>query len=181
MTLTSDARVGLATVCFIAAAFSPSSVARAQGCTECDPDTVPRRTLILPALGARVGIPEKVSGAIGLVAGFEWRTNGRLRTRDFALFVEPGVGASRASIAYMDARNFGSGVGIAATVLRTADDTWTNGKNAFAFPPNTTLIGGELLIWPVFLVGPRIGLFHPVGAIAGSRRWFVSADFGFGL
>jgi hypothetical protein len=107
---------------------------RAQQCIGCEEDTVPRRTLILPALGARFGVPEKVSGAIGLVAGYEWRSNGHLHTRDFALFVEPGVGASRASLVYMAASNFGSGLGIGATVLRTMDDTWTHGTNAFAFP-----------------------------------------------
>src|SRR5579862_2818968 len=100
----------------------------AQPCVGCAPDdTAPRQTLILPALGVRAGVPEKVSGAIGLVAGFEWRANGHLRTRDFALFVEPGVGASRASLVYMDARNFGSGVGLGDTLLRTMDDTWTHG------------------------------------------------------
>lgn len=158
------------------------ATARAQECASCTAsDTTSRRTLILPALGAHVGVPEKVSGAIGLVAGFEWRTNGRLHTRDFALFVEPGLGASRASIAFMDARNFGSGFGFAATVMRTMDDTWASGKGAFAFPPSATLVGGEVLIWPVFLVGPRIGIFHRINDASGGRRWFVSADFGFGL
>jgi len=158
----------------------PRSV-RAQDCIGCEEDTVPRKTLILPALGARFGVPEKVSGAIGLVAGYEWRSNGHLHTRDFALFVEPGVGASRASLVYMAARNFGSGVGIGATVLRTMDDTWTHGTNAFAFPPSTTLVGGEVLVWPIFLVGPRIGVFHRLNSVPGAGRWFISADFGFGL
>ena len=120
--------------CAMAATLLIPRWAWGQQCVGCEAaaDSAERHTLILPALGLRFGVPEKLSGAIGLVAGFDWRTsNGHLHTRDFALFAEPGVGASRASLVYMDARNFGSGLGVGVTVLRTMDDTWTQGHNAF--------------------------------------------------
>ena len=58
--------------------------------------------------------------------------------------------------------------------MRTSARPWT-------FAGNNTYLGGEVLIWPVFLAGPRVGLFRRVSGDATMKRWFVSADFGFGL
>lgn len=137
-------------------------------------DTIPR-THVLPALGLHVGTPQKASIALGVVLGEEWQKDGREHTRNVALFVEPGLGAGRASLAYVDHGygQFGSGFGIAATVIRTWKEPWTVQRN-------TTFVGGELILWPIVFVGPRVGLFRGVGNGPSSDRWFVSFDFGVG-
>src|SRR5262245_49611902 len=86
-------------------------------------DTVPR-THIFPALGIHVGTPQKASAALGVVLGEDWHKNGREYSRNVALFAEPGFGAGRASLAYIvhGYGAFGSGYGVAGTVLRTWKD-----------------------------------------------------------
>jgi hypothetical protein len=122
-----------------------------------------------------VGTPQKASAALGVVAGVDWQKGGTDYSRDVAAFIEPGFGASRASVAYITGiGNMGSGFGVAGTALRTAGRPWT-------LSPNTTFVGGELFLWPVFLAGPRIGVFRRVSGDAMRGRWFLAADFGFGL
>ena len=70
--------------------------------------------------------------------------------------------------------SFGSGFGIAGSLLRTWDDPWVAKQNV-------TYLGGELLLWPIVFVGPRVGLFHSVTGPSGSRKWLVAFDFGVGL
>src|SRR5262245_34858434 len=137
-------------------------------------DTIPR-THILPALGAHFGTPQKASFALGVVLGEDWQEHGRDHTRNVALFAEPGLGAGRASLAYVDHGygTFGSGFGIAATVLRTWKDPWT-------VKPNRTYVGGDLILWPIVFIGPRLGVFRQVGTESSADRWFVSIDFGIG-
>lgn len=136
-------------------------------------DTIPR-THILPAFGLHVGTPQKASIALGVVVGEGWQKNGRDHTRNVALFAEPGLGAGRASLAYVDHGygTFGSGFGLAATMIRTWKEPWT-------VKPNKTYVGGELILWPIVFVGPRVGLFRNVGS-GSSDKWFVSFDFGVG-
>jgi hypothetical protein len=138
-------------------------------------DTVPR-THVVPALGLRVGTPQKVSAAVGVLLGEEWQKNGRDHSRNVALFAEPGLGAGRASLAYVDHGygSFGSGYGIAATVLRTWKEPWQ-------LHPNVSYVGAEAILWPIVLTGPRIGVFRRVSGAPDAKRWFVSIDFGFGL
>jgi hypothetical protein len=152
----------------VAAAYAP---ARAQGaCTGCDST----RSHVFPMVGLRVGTPQKVSAAVGIVVGMEWQKYGADRSRDIALFVEPGVGAGRASVAFIKGiGSMGSGYGVAATVLRTWKQPWS-------ITPNTTYVGGEVLIMPLFLTGPRVGLMRRItGPSKGS--WFLVGDFGVGL
>ncbi len=147
--------------------------ARAQRAAE---DTVPR-THILPALGVHVGTPQKASAALGVVLGEDWQANGRDHSRNVALFAEPGLGAGRASLAFVDHGygSFGSGYGIAATVLRTWKQPWQ-------LDANQTYVGVEAILWPIVFVGPRIGLLKRVaGPEHGPHKWFVTIDFGFGL
>ncbi len=147
--------------------------ARAQRTAE---DTVPR-THILPALGVHIGTPQKISAALGVVLGEDWQANGRDHSRNVALFAEPGLGAGRASLAFVEHGygSFGSGYGIAATVLRT----W---KSPWQLDANQTYVGGEAILWPIVFVGPRIGLLKRVaGPENGPHKWFVTLDFGFGL
>ena len=138
-------------------------------------DTLPR-THILPALGIHVGSPQKASVALGVVLGEDWQKNGREHSRNVALFAEPGLGAGRASVAYVEHGYgaFGSGYALAATVLRTWKEPWT-------VKPNVTYVGGEMLIWPILFVGPRVGLLRGVSGPMTEKRWLVSIDFGLGL
>ena len=126
---------------------------------------------MLPALGLRAGLPQKVSAALGIVAGKNFREKGH--TEDLALYVEPGLGAGRASLAYINGfGNMGSGFGIAGSALRT----W---KDPINFKTNETFVGAEIWVWPLFFSGPRVGVFRKVTGT--TRGWYFSADFGFGL
>jgi hypothetical protein len=138
-------------------------------------DTVPRLH-VLPALGLRVGTPQKASAAFGVVVGQDWQQNGRDHSRNVALFAEPGISGGRASVAYVyhGYGGFGSGLGVAASVLRTWKDPWTVRQNQ-------SYVGGEVILWPIVFVGPRVGLFRNISGTETSRRWFVSFDFGIGL
>ncbi|MGH7616844.1 MAG: hypothetical protein ACREPM_06415 [Gemmatimonadaceae bacterium] len=138
-------------------------------------DTLPRGHVV-PAFGIHAGSPQKASAALGVLLGEDWQKNGRDHSRNVALFVEPGLGAGRISVAYVDHGYgaFGSGYGIAGTVLRTWKDPWT-------VKPNITYAGAELILWPVLFVGPRIGLLHGVSGSMTEKRWLVSLDFGIGL
>jgi hypothetical protein len=160
---------------FAALAVSGAS-AHAQRCRDCVPgeDTVPRSHL-LPGLGVHVGAPQKASIAGGVVIGEDWRENGRDHSRNVGLWVEPGLSGGRASVAYISHGygSFGSGFAVGASVLRTWKDPWIAKENL-------TYIGGDVMLWPIVFVGPRIGLFRSVTSGA-ENRWFVSFDFGFGL
>lgn len=162
----------------IAASLAPFSAAHAQRCRSCVAEDTTHRTHLSPALGLRVGAPQKVSAAAGIVVGEEWQTNGRDHSRNVSLFAEPGMSGGRASLAYFDHGygNFGSGFGIAASALRTWNDPWWAKENV-------TYVGGELIIWPIVFAGPRIGVFRAVGTTGAglAKRWLVTFDFGFGL
>lgn len=131
---------------------------------------------LLPALGLRVGIPQKASAALGVIYGKDWQQDGRDRSRNMALFVEPGVSGGRASVAYLrhGYASFGSGFAIAGSVLRTWNDPWT-------VSDNMTFVGAEVIAWPIVFVGPRIGVFHIVSGRPTPNRWLLTIDFGLGL
>jgi hypothetical protein len=163
--------VPLATLIFL----SIAGRANAQRCRGCVPEDTLVHTHFTPGFGVHFGSPQKASAAVGIVLGQSWQQNRTDHSRLFALYAEPGVSAARASLAFLDYGhgNFGSGVGIAATALRTWDDPWSAKQN-------TTYAGAEILLWPIVFIGPRIGMFH---AVSGStnKPWFMSLDFGFGL
>jgi len=148
----------------------------AQACRRCAPEDTATRMHVAPALGLRVGAPQKASAALGLLVGVDWQKDHRDHSRNGTIFVEPGLSAGRASIAYVDHGygSFGSGFGIAATALRTWEDPWGARENS-------TYVGGELILWPIVFVGPRVGLFRSVAGDVGSKKWFFSFDFGIGL
>lgn len=137
-------------------------------------DTLPR-SHVIPAFGVRVGTPQKASVALGVLLGEDWQKNGREHSRNVALFAEPGLGAGRASLAYVEHGygGFGSGYAVAATVLRTWKDPWT-------VKPNLTYVGGEVILWPIVFIGPRIGLLRAINT-STDKRWLLSFDFGIGL
>jgi len=138
-------------------------------------DTLPR-SHVVPAFGLRVGAPQKASAALGLLFGEEWQKNGREHSRNAAVFLEPGLGAGRASIAYVENGygSFGSGFAVAATVLHSWGDPWT-------VKPNITYAGGEIILWPILFVGPRVGLLYGTRGPRRDKRWLLSFDFGIGL
>jgi hypothetical protein len=147
----------------------------AQRCRGCVPEDTIVRTHFAPAIGLHFGSPQKASAALGVVRGESWQRAGHDHSRLFALYAEPGLSAGRASLAFLDYGhgNFGSGVGIAATALRTWKDPWTANENM-------TYAGVEILLWPIVFVGPRIGMFHSISGTT-SKPWMMSFDFGFGL
>jgi hypothetical protein len=131
---------------------------------------------VLPALGVHIGTPQRASAALGIVVGEDFVREGRDHSRNIALFAEPGLGAGRASLAYVSHGygSFGSGFGFAATALRTWQEPWQ-------LEPNQTYVGGEVLFWPILFVGPRVGLLRNVSTVEMSRHWFWSLSFGIGL
>jgi hypothetical protein len=138
-------------------------------------DTIPRAHIV-PALGLRVGTPQKASIALGVLLGEDWQKNGHDLSRNAAVFLEPGLSGGRASVAFVDHGYgaFGSGYGIAATLLRTWHEPWT-------VKPNVSYVGGEVILWPILFVGPRVGLLRGVSGPMTDKRWLVTFDFGIGL
>ena len=125
---------------------------------------------LFPVLGWSVGSPQKVSLALGV--GAENRPHDRLRGP--IIVVEPGVSGGRLSAGYGRLlNNLGSGFAVAAAALRTWNSPWT-------LSPNQTYVGGEAVMWPLFYVGPRVGLFRQVTG-TGTRGWFVTADLSLGF
>lgn len=149
--------------------------AGAQRCRDCVPEDTTTHAHIAPALGLRIGEPQQASLAAGVIVGNQWVRRGHEHSRDAALYVEPGLGAGRASLAYVDFGHgsFGSGAGVAASVLRTWRDPW-------GVKPNVSYVGGELFVWPVVFIGPRIGLFRSV-TNGAADRWLFTIDLGIGL
>ena len=168
--------VGFAIGVGCAASLTAAGTLSAQRCRDCTPEDTTAHLHVAPALGLRVGAPQKASAAVGLLAGVDWQKDHRDHSRNAAIFVEPGLSAGRASIAYVGHGygSFGSGFGLAATALRTWEDPWGAKQNA-------TYVGGELIVWPIVFIGPRVGLFRSVGNDVGSKKWFLSFDFGIGL
>jgi len=149
--------------------------ANAQRCRGCMSEDTIVRTHFAPGFGVHFGSPQKASAAMGVVLGQSWQRNGADHSRLFALYAEPGVSAGRASLAFLDYGygSFGSGVGIAATAMHTWNDPWTAKENMKDG-------GGEILLWPIVFVGPRIGMFRTINGTA-TKPWFMSLDFGIGL
>jgi len=150
---------------------------RAQGqrCRDCVPEDTTRHGALHPALGLRIGEPQQASVAVGVLAGSRWQANGRDHARDVALFVEPGLSAGRVSLGYAAyGRGLGSGAAITATVLRT----W---RNPWGVRPNVTYAGGELFLWPLVFIGPRVGVFHSISPGNAANRWLFSVDLGIGF
>lgn len=162
--------------CFtIAMLLATSASAYAQQCRGCVPEDTTRHTHVLPALGIHVGTPQKASAALGVMVGEDWRADGHDHSRNAALFVEPGISAGRASLSYVDHGfgAFGSGFAIGPSVLRTWKQPWT-------VRTNTTFVGADATVWPIFFVGPRVGLYRGIAGL-DKNRWFASFDIGIGL
>jgi hypothetical protein len=164
----------LAAVLVATAGLAAPVLLGAQQCRGCVGEDTVAHMHVIPALGIHAGTPQKVSAAVGIGLGVEWQKNGHDHSRNVALFAEPGLSGGRASLAYVDNGKFGSGFGVAATVLRT----W---KEPLTVKENMTYAGGDILLWPIVFMGPRIGVFRRIAGDATSKKWFVSLDFGIGL
>ena len=171
--MTSVRGIGWVALCALSAVATQH--AHAQRCRDCVPEDTARHASMHPALGLRIGEPQQASVAIGLLAGSRWQAHGRDHARDVALFVEPGLSAGRASLGYAAyGRGLGSGGSITATALRT----W---RNPWGVKPNVTYVGGELFVWPLMFIGPRVGVFHSIAPGNAANRWLVSFDLGVGF
>ena len=172
--MTPTHRIGRVALYALSAAFIAQH-AHAQRCRDCVPEDTTRHAAFHPALGLRIGEPQQASVAVGLLAGSRWLSRGRERARDAALFVEPGLSAGRVSVGYAGyGRGMGSGAAITATALRT----W---RNPWGVKPNVTYLGGELFVWPLVFIGPRVGVFHSVSPGNAANRWLFSFDLGVGF
>lgn len=170
-------RIRLTGVAAAAMSLLAAGKLRAQDCERCGftEDSAHARVRVLPAVGLRVGSPQKASLALGVVSRAEWQDDGRDYSRNLVAFIEPGITAARGSLGWIQGiGNMGSGLGAAATVLRTWNTPWT-------LPSNGTFVGGELFVLPIFLVGPRAGLFKQVSGGSDMKRWYFTIDFGFGV
>jgi hypothetical protein len=129
---------------------------------------------IHPAVGIRVGAPQRISAALGIVTGADYHSAAHPRSPDVVAYIEPGWSAGRVSLGIVTPLgNLGTGWGATATVLRTWNEPWT-------LVENRTYVGAELSGWAVFFVGPRIGLFHAITG-PGPRGWYFTGDIGIGL
>lgn len=137
--------------------------------------TGPSRVGVFPGLGIHVGEPQKLSVAVGVVVREEWQSARRDHSRAAALLVEPGFAAGRAALDWVEGiGTLGSGFAIGPSVLRTWDDPWVARAN-------TTYAGGEVMVWPIFHAGPRLGVYHVVPSNQPGRRWLISFDAGIGM
>jgi hypothetical protein len=158
----------------IAAALGSIATPRSAGaqCLGCGDSVM--RMHVHAGLGLRFGTPQRASLGLGVVTGPEWRSSAHPSTPDLLLVVEPGWSAGRLSVGAMTGfGHMGTGWGVMTTVLRTWRDSW-------GLQDNRTYVGAEVIAWPVWFIGPRLGIFHPIN---GDRRrgWFLTGDFGFGL
>lgn len=121
-----------------------------------------------PVFGVHYGTPLKWSALLGL----------GLTTTDgnsvAFLAGEPGIGGWRVSAGYLRMTgNLGNGWSIRASVLRSTQRAWR-------VSPHASFAGVEVQFSPVFALGPRLGVFVPLGA-STNRKGLIAADLGFAL
>lgn len=120
-------------------------------------------------VGFHIAGPARVSWATGMTLPVFLPGPQRPNNRQQFLFalIEPGYSAGRLSLGYASIATFtGSGWAPRATFLRKWKGTSQN------------LVGGEIMMSPGLMMGPRVGLFR---RISGGTGWFLTADFSLGL
>lgn len=167
------ARFAMASAC--ALVFALPAAARAQSAVQTGSVESPPGGRVFPILGARFGVPQRVSvtAGVGLEVG---RVPGhRDASQEILLALAPGLGAERASLTYVySTGRYGGGVAVGPSVLRTVRHPW----NA---PANATYAGVDLAVLPIIAIGPRVGIFRRVSAPTSDTPWLVTLDFGFGF
>jgi hypothetical protein len=122
------------------------------------------------AYGLHYGNPQRYSAVIGAIVDLD------PGSRDGVFVVaEPGTNGAEASIGYLRMiGQFGSGVSLRGSVLRTGSEPW----NA---DPRTTYVGAELQWMLVFGVGARGGLFRRVAGDPGGHAGIATLGVSLGL
>jgi hypothetical protein len=130
---------------------------------------------IFPFLGARFGVPQRLSFTAGVGFGLGSPADPLQASHELLLSVAPGLGAERASATYVySTGRFGGGIAGGVSVLRTVHDPWQA-------PSNATYVGVDLSLLPFIALGPRVGLMRRVSIPTGDHAWLWTADFGFGF
>ena len=167
------ARVAMASGC--ALAFALPAAARAQSAVQTGSVESPPGGQIFPILGARFGMPQRVSVTAGVGLEVGGVPGQRDASQEVLLALAPGLGAERASLTYVySTGRYGGGVAVGPSVLRTVRHPW----NA---PANATYVGIDLAVLPIIAIGPRVGLFRRVSTPASDTPWLMTFDFGFGF
>ena len=126
------------------------------------------RAEMLP--GLRFGPPLKASVALGVGYG------NRMGASPFAgplALGDAGLGGARASVGWLFAGPFASGIEILGSAMRT----WGSPAQ---LDKNRTLAGGELRA-SFFLVNVGAGVFHPVAGFGDDRRTRYYLNIGLGI
>ena len=112
-----------------------------------------------PLLGLRFGPPLKAGVAFATTYG---SSAGAAQFSGLIVIAEPGHGGARASLGYLWAEPFASGLTMLGSVIRT----WGSPAQV---PPNRTLAGVEVRAM-FFIVNVGVGVFQPVDGFGDDRR-----------
>ncbi len=130
---------------------------------------------VFPFLGARFGVPQRLSFTAGMGFSLVHRTDPLQASHELLLSVAPGLGAERASVTYVySTGRFGGGLAGGLSVLRTVHDPWQA-------PGNATYVGADFAVLPFIALGPRVGVYRRVSVPTADHPWLVALDFGFGF
>lgn len=134
-----------------------------------------RTARVFPFLGARAGVPERLSVSAGLGVDLDPEADPDQPSREVLLALAPGLGAERGSLTYVySTGRLGSGIAGGVSVVRTVSHPW----NA---PANATYVGADLALLPIIAIGPRVGLMRRVSRPTDDHPWLWTVDFGFGF
>ncbi len=134
-----------------------------------------RTARVFPFLGARIGVPERLSATTGLGVDLDPGAAPDQPSREVLLALAPGLGAERGSLTFVySTGRLGSGVAGGVSVVRTVSHPWSA-------PANATYVGADVALLPIIAIGPRVGLMRRVSRPTGDRPWIWTVDFGFGF
>ena len=127
-----------------------------------------RRAEVL--IGLRFGPPLKASAAVGVGYG---KPLGASQFAGPLVLGDVGLGGARASVGWLFAGPFASGVEILGSAMRT----WGSPAQ---LEKNQTLAGGELRA-SFFLVNAGVGVFRPVAGFGDDSRTRYYLNIGLGI
>jgi len=120
--------------------------------------------------GLRFGPPLRASAAVGVAYGNQL---GAVQFAGPIALGDVGLGGARASVGYLFAGPFASGIELLGSGLRT----WGSPSQ---LEKNRTLAGGEVRV-SYFLVNVGLGVFRPVSGFADDRRTRFYLNVGLGI
>lgn len=123
--------------------------------------------------GLALGVPQQLSASVLIGAERYWGAGMRRNTQLWYLRLEPGLSASKVAVGVgsWQLADQGGGGTLQASVLRTYGSPWTA-------PKDQTYWGVEARAF-VWLVGPWVGYFQPMGG--GVKDAFVSVGIAVGF